>query len=99
MTYVKSNKNDTVDYGEMVPSMSKKKEYDILSEYEIYYVDIKSIMDEQNISQNILSKITDLSINTIRCYYHSNIKRVDLDVISRIAKALNCDINDILKKK
>ena len=53
----------------------------------------------RNISQNILSKITDLSINTIRCYYHSNIKRVDLDVISRIAKALNCDINDILKKK
>ena len=99
MTYVISNKNDTLNHVELVSSMSKKKEYKTLSEYEIYYVDIKSIMDEQNISQNILAKITDLSINTIRCYYHSNIKRVDLDVISRIAKALNCDINDILKKK
>jgi DNA-binding Xre family transcriptional regulator len=79
--------------------MSKKKEYTPLSEYEIYYVDIKTIMEEKGISQNILSKITDLSINTIRSYYHSNIKRIDLDVVSRIAKALKCDINDILKKK
>lgn len=79
--------------------MSKKKEYTTLSEYEIYYVDIKSKMIEKNISQNILSKITDISINTIRSYYHSNVKRIDLDVVSRIAKALKCDINDILKKK
>ena len=79
--------------------MSKKKEYTPLSEYEIYYVDIKTIMEEKGISQNILSKITDLSINTIRSYYHSNIKRIDLDVVSRIAKALECDINDIFKKK
>ena len=79
--------------------MSKKKEYTPLLEYDIFYVDIKPIMDQKGISQNILSKITDLSINTIRSYYHSNIKRVDLDVISRIAKVLNCDINDILKKK
>lgn len=60
---------------------------------------MKSIMEEKNISQNILSKITDLSINTIRSYYHSNVKRIDLDVISRIAKALDCEISDILKKK
>ena len=79
--------------------MSKKKEYTPLSEYEIYYVDIKTIMEEKGISQNVLSKITDLSINTIRSYYHSNIKRIDLDVVSRIAKALECDISDILKKK
>lgn len=79
--------------------MSKRKEYAPLLEYDIFYVDIKPIMDAKGISQNILSKITDLSINTIRSYYHSNIKRVDLDVISRIVMALDCEINDILKKK
>ncbi|MBP3445400.1 MAG: helix-turn-helix transcriptional regulator [Bacilli bacterium] len=79
--------------------MSKKKEYTPLLEYDIFYVDIKSIMEERGISQNILSKITDISINTIRSYYHSNVKRVDLDVISRIVMALNCEINDVLKKK
>lgn len=79
--------------------MSKRKEYTPLLEYDIFYVDIKSIMEAKCISQNILSKITDLSINTIRSYYHSNIKRVDLDVISRIVMALDCEINDVLKKK
>lgn len=79
--------------------MSKKKEYTPLLEYDIFYVDIKSIMEERGISQNILSKITDISINTIRSYYHSNVKRVDLDVISRIVMALDCEINDVLKKK
>lgn len=79
--------------------MSKRKEYNPLLEYDIFYVDIKSIMEAKGISQNILSKITDLSINTIRSYYHSNIKRVDLDVISRIVMALDCEINDVLKKK
>ena len=79
--------------------MSKKKEYTPLLEYNIFYVDIKSIMEERGISQNILSKITDISINTIRSYYHSNVKRVDLDVISRIVMALECEINDVLKKK
>ena len=79
--------------------MSKKKEYTPLLEYDIFYVDIKSIMEEKGISQNILSKITDISINTIRSYYHSNIKRVDLDVISRIVMALDCEINHVLKKK
>lgn len=79
--------------------MSKRKEYTPLLEYDIFYVDIKSIMESKGISQNLLSKITDLSINTIRSYYHSNIKRVDLDVISRIVMALDCEINDVLKKK
>lgn len=79
--------------------MSKRKEYTPLLEYDIFYVDIKQIMEAKGISQNLLSKITDLSINTIRSYYHSNIKRVDLDVISRIVMALDCEINDVLKKK
>ena len=79
--------------------MSKKKEYTPLLEYDIFYVDIKSKMEEKGISQNILSRITDVSINTIRSYYHSNVKRVDLDVISRIVMALDCEINDVLKKK
>lgn len=79
--------------------MSKKKDYKELTSYDIYFVDIKTIMDRKGISQNILSKMTDLSINTIRAYYHSTIKRIDLDVVSRICKALNCEIKDIIISK
>ena len=56
-------------------------------------------MNRKGILQNILSKITGLSINTIRSYYHSEIKRVDLDVVSRICKALDCEIKDIIISK
>ena len=38
-------------------------------------------------------------MNTIRSYYHSNIKRVDLDVLSRICNALDCKVEDVLKAK
>ena len=56
-------------------------------------------MDRKGISQNILSKITGLSVNTIRAYYHNTIKRIDLDVVSRICKALDFKIVDILISK
>lgn len=79
--------------------MSKKKEYQEITTYDIYFIDIKTIMNIKGISQNILSKITGLSINTIRTYYHSRVKRVDLDVLSRICKALDCNVDDILITK
>lgn len=79
--------------------MSNKKDYKEITIYKVYYVDIKDAMDRKNMSQNILAKMTRLSINTIRSYYHSNIKRVDLDVLSRICNALDCKVEDVLKAK
>lgn len=76
--------------------MSKRKFYEEILTYDIYYVDIKTIMDIKGISQNILSKTTGLSI---RAYYHSKIKRIDLDVLSRICKALDCNVQDIIVTK
>ena len=79
--------------------MSKKKNYEEISTYDICYIDIKTIMNNKDISQNILAKMTRLSINTIRSYYHSDIKRVDLDALSRICHALKCKPKDIFKLK
>lgn len=79
--------------------MSNKKDFKEISTYKVYYIDIKKVMKDKDISQNILAKMTRLSINTIRSYYHSNIKRVDLDVLSRICTALDCKVDDILKSK
>ena len=76
--------------------MSKRIEYKEILTYKVYCVDIKSIMKDRGISQNTLSKMTKISINTIRAYYHSNIKRVDLDILSRICCALECEVEDIL---
>ena len=79
--------------------MSKRKDYEEISTHEIYYVDLKTIMDSKNISQNTLAKTNGLTISTIRAYHHSKIKRVDLDVLSRICKTLNCNVQDIIINK
>ncbi len=76
--------------------MSKKKEYKEITTYDMYTINIKPIMKTKGISQNILAKMTRLSINTIRAYYHSNIKRVDLDVLSRLCNVLECEVEDII---
>ena len=76
--------------------MSKKKEYKEISTYDTHSIDIKSIMKVKNVSQNILAKMTRLSINPIRTYYHSNTNHVDLDVLSKLCNVLKCEVEDII---
>ncbi|MCB6608452.1 helix-turn-helix transcriptional regulator [[Clostridium] symbiosum] len=78
--------------------MSKKKDITELEDYPLYYVDIMSMMEKNNISKNSLCRMTGIAYNALQRYCKSEIKRVDLDVISRICCALNCDISDIIKK-
>ena len=42
--------------------MSRKKEYQEITTYDIYFVDIKSIMNRKGISQNILNHCTQWGI-------------------------------------
>lgn len=77
----------------------KKKEIKEIVEYPVYYVDILPLMREKDISKNTLCRMTGLAFHGLQRYCKSEIKRVDLDVISRICAALECDIADIIKIK
>ncbi len=66
------------------------------------YGKISIMLDKQMKNKNItiyrLSKVTELSYNTIRAYKENKpITRVDLDVLARLCYSLNCDICDLLK--
>ena len=76
--------------------MSKKKNIELISEYPVYYVDIEPVMKAKGISKNSLCRMTGIAYNALQRYCKSEIKRVDLDVISRICKALECDISDLV---
>lgn len=76
----------------------KKKNIVELTEYHIYYVDLKTITDQRAISKNSLCKMTNIAYHVLQRYYKSEIKRVDLDIISHLCAALDCEISDILKK-
>lgn len=76
----------------------KKKDIVEITEYDVYYVDLMPIMKERNMSKNSLCRLTGIAYNALQRYCKSEIKRVDLDVISRLCKALDCEISDIIKK-
>lgn len=76
----------------------KKKEFVEVSNYPVYYIDLATMMKKRDISKNHLCRLTGLAYNALQRYYKSELKRVDLDVISRICAALDCEISDVLKK-
>lgn len=76
----------------------KKKNIEVLTDYPIYYVDLSTIMKKRDISKNSLCRMTGIAYNALQRYYKSDIKRVDLDVISRLCEALDCEISEILRK-
>lgn len=76
----------------------KKKEFKEISNYSIYSVNLAPIMEKRNISKNHLCRMTGLSYTALQRYYKSELKRIDLDVISRICAVLDCNIEDILSK-
>ena len=76
----------------------KKKDIMEVNNYPLYYVDISTIMKEKGVSKNSLCRMTGIAYNALQRYCKSEIKRVDLDVISRICKALDFDISDVIKK-
>jgi len=76
----------------------RRKEIREIENYELYRVDIETIRKEKNISKNSLCKMTNITFNVLQRYCRAEIQRVDLDVISRICKALDCEISDVIKK-
>jgi len=60
---------------------------------------LKDILDKEKMSKNHLSVISGVRFDTIQRYIKGDIIRVDLDVICRLCKALNCSIVDIIEYK
>lgn len=58
---------------------------------------IKSIRTEKGISQDRLSKLADLSLNTIVTLESGSNGNPTIDTMARVAQALEVDINDLIK--
>lgn len=58
---------------------------------------LKDILEKENMSKNHLSVISNVRFDTIGKYVKGDIERVDLDIICRFCKALNCKIEDIIE--
>jgi len=60
---------------------------------------LKDIVEENKISKNSLSVKSGVRFDTIQRYLKGDILRVDLDVICRLCKALDCTLEDIIEYK
>lgn len=58
---------------------------------------IKRLRTEQNISQDKLSKLADLSLNTIVTIENGANENPTIDTIKKIANALNASIDILIK--
>jgi transcriptional regulator with XRE-family HTH domain len=59
---------------------------------------IKKLRQEKGISQDRLSKLTDLSLNTIVNIEAGNNLNPTIETLEKIAKALEVSIDELLKK-
>ena len=65
----------------------------------VIYVDLKNIMNQRNISVNVLSNMTVIMYHIVKKYYLNQVYRVDLENLKKFCIALNCRPEDIIKIK
>jgi DNA-binding Xre family transcriptional regulator len=56
---------------------------------------LKEVLAEKHITQAKLSRLTDVSMNTIQSIYHNPFHDVALSTLERLAKGLKVDISDL----
>ena len=56
---------------------------------------LKEILIEKKISQSKLSRMADVSLNTIQAIYHDPYRDVAISTLERLAKALNINVSDL----
>lgn len=56
---------------------------------------VKEVLQERNVSQSKLSRLADVSLNTIQAMYHNPTHDPALSTLVRIAGALKVDIHDL----
>ena len=65
----------------------------------VIIVDLKSMAKKRNKSVYELSKETGIRYHIVKKYYQNEVYRVDLDILEKFCTALNCEPNDIIKRK
>jgi len=65
----------------------------------VIIVDLKSVAKKRNKSVYELSKETGIRYHIVKKYYQNEVYRVDLDILEKFCTALNCEPNDIIRRK
>ncbi|HTK11863.1 MAG TPA: helix-turn-helix transcriptional regulator [Ktedonobacteraceae bacterium] len=58
---------------------------------------LKEVLEEKHVAQAKLSRMTDVSINTIQSIYHNPYHDVALSTLERLAKGLKVDVTELFE--
>ena len=65
-------------------------------DYGNIFFSFNKVMDEKNINRNQLSRLTGIRFEVADRFYKGNIERLDIDVLTRVCFALDCNISDVI---
>lgn len=60
-------------------------------------IKLSELLGKNKMTRKALAEMVDARPNTIGDLYHEKVKRVELDLLSRICEALDCEISDLLE--
>ncbi|MBE6850624.1 MAG: helix-turn-helix transcriptional regulator [Ruminococcus sp.] len=58
---------------------------------------LKNLLEQKQITRYQLSQMTEIKYQTLDNYYKNRVTRYDGYILSKICKALDCEVGDILR--
>ena len=68
-----------------------------MNDYGFIHFKIDKFIKDKKISKNKLEKEANLQRTQLNSYVNNKVKRIDLDVLSRICSVLDCNIENIME--
>lgn len=68
----------------------------LTKEYGRIIMNLKEVMDKNNITRNALARSVNTRFEVINKWYNGDVEKLDLDILARVCYVLKCDICDIL---
>jgi len=65
--------------------------------YSVIRIHLSALLGKLRMTQSELAKKSGIRSNTINMYYHEYIRRINVEDINRICKALNCRIDELIE--
>lgn len=73
-----------------------KNELYSMNNYGHIEINIKTIMDEKNISRNALARAINTRFEVVNKWYLGHVEKIDADILARICFVLECTPADII---
>ena len=74
-----------------------KNELYTMNQYGKIVINIRALMDQRNISRNMLARAVNTRFEVIDKWYNGHVEKIDADVLARICFVLECTPGDIIQ--